>query len=134
MKNKILLTFLVMSNLIIFVISCNNEEDSYKDIEVTIIRTFNTTLQTGEDAFGIDKNVRQANVRYTVENTGAETVHGWKIYFNVFMENGPQLEAKGYVASTLEPGEISSEKLASGYIQVSSGNAQGAKLKFIEVN
>ena len=71
---------------------------------------------------------------FTVENTGANTVHGWKIFFYVSLENGPQLDAKGSAAYTLEPGEISSEKIASGRIPAGSGNTTGATLNHIEAN
>ena len=129
---KIICLSLLVS-LIYSVLSCDSEDDP-KDVEVNIVRTFTTTLRTGEDSFGIARNDRQANVRYTVENTGANTVHGWKIFFYVSVENGPQLDAKGSAAYTLEPGEKSSEKIASGRIPAGSGNTTGATLNHIEAN
>ena len=118
-------------NIIIFFVSCEDNIEN-KEAEVSIIRIFTSALQTGVDAYGILRNEKQANVRYTIKNIGTKTITGWKIYFYVSLENGPQMSVGGRAAYTLDPGEISSEKLVTDRITSGNGNVTSATLNLIE--
>jgi len=123
------LFFIVISSL--YISSCEDKIE-FKDGEVSIITTFNSTGYNGIVSNYHHKNEKYANVVYTIHNTGDNTIIGWKVYFNVSLERGSPVTVGGKYTGTIEPGETSSEKVARGLITTESGNAVSSTLKLFE--
>jgi magnesium-transporting ATPase (P-type) len=123
MKIRFFLILTVLLYFSCFVVTCS-ESDYYEDVEVTIVSTFTTTLSNSVS--------QRANVRYTIKNTGTKTINGWKVFFSVYLQRGPQFTAYDYVYYTLEPGKISSAQITKVLIPSYYEKASGAFLRHIE--
>ena len=128
-KNIILSIVLLLCFLILS--SCEDKIEN-KEVEVTIIRVFNTGRHSPQgDSGPNDIHIKRANVRYIVKNIDTETITGWKVYFNVATDVGPQMSVGGRFACTLEPGETSNEKIASSIISAGTGDPISATVDLV---
>ena len=113
--------------LFCFVVTCGDAED-YEDVEVTIVSTVTKTT-TAPDEY---EPTKMAIIQYTVENIGNKTINGWEVFFNVNLTNGPQVLATDNVYYNLEPGKISSVRLAKASVPLYYGESSSASFNYIE--
>lgn len=115
-RSIIVLIFLILISITI--ISCS-EDNCYEDIEFTIVSTKQINSQI-------------AQIRYTVENTGTIPIHGWKVFFSVHLERGPQLTASESTYYILDPAEISPVRKINVRIPEYYENVRSASVKHFE--
>ncbi|MCK4904068.1 MAG: hypothetical protein V3W20_08370 [Candidatus Neomarinimicrobiota bacterium] len=127
MKIRFFLILIVLLYLFCFVVTCS-EADTYEEVEVNIV-----SIITEARVAPYETDVKNiAVIQYTIKNTGTKTIYGWKVFFNVSLQRGPQLTTYDRIYYILEPGEISSTQIAEVLIPSYYEKATGAHLNHIE--
>lgn len=118
----ILLLFLIF----IFIMGCEDHEQ--KEIEINVEST-NTERRSEPGEADITKF---AIIEYSAKNMSTKTINGWKVFFNVHLERGPQLTAYESIYYILEPNAVSKTRAVECMIPDYYENAYQATVRHIE--
>jgi len=122
--NRILTIFTMI--LVFLMTSCDESEPQIVEIDVL------STITEKRSKPNESEITKIAVVKYCVKNVGSITIHGWKVFFNIHVERGPQITAHESIYYTLTPEEISDTQIIKAIIPDYYENATGATLKHIE--
>ena len=125
---KFIFRILFLSLISIIITSCETDDSSVIDVYVNVLSTTNEVRTPPNESEGTN----HAIVQYTIKNISVRTINGWKIFFNIHLERGPQItgyESRYYI---LEPGEISSAQTVEVLIPEYYDKAISATLDHIK--
>ncbi|MCJ7801568.1 MAG: hypothetical protein MUP82_04340 [Candidatus Marinimicrobia bacterium] len=122
--NRVLILLLLVT--IIFVMGCEDHEQ--KEIEIDVVST-NTERRCEPGETDITKF---AIIEYSAKNMSTKTINGWKVFFNVHLEYGPQLTAYESIYCVLEPNAVSKTRAVECMIPDYYENAYQATVRHVE--